>query len=175
VLVAIDVRTGKEAWTAKVDDYKKGYYLSLAPLVIDGKVLLGVSGGELGARGFLAAFDAETGKELWKTYTVPAPASRAARPGPRAVTTISGAGLRSGSPAPMTPRPNLTFLGHRQRRPNGSAISVRRQSLHQLGGRLQPRHRADQGTLSISSERLFWDWDEVSPPLIVDYRGTGEP
>src|SRR5207247_7988327 len=73
VLVAIDARTGKEAWAAKVDDYKKGYYLSLAPLVIDGKVLLGASGGELGARGFLAAFDAETGKELWRTYTVPAP------------------------------------------------------------------------------------------------------
>src|SRR5439155_51527 len=54
VLVAIDARTGKEAWATKVDDYKKGYYLSLAPLVIDGKVLLGASGGELGARGFLA-------------------------------------------------------------------------------------------------------------------------
>src|SRR5437879_3343274 len=73
VLVAIDVRTGKEARTATVEDYKNGYYLWRAPLAIDGKVLLGASGGELGARGFLAAFDAETGKELWKTYTVPAP------------------------------------------------------------------------------------------------------
>src|SRR5438128_933489 len=73
ILVALDAKTGKEVWTAKVDDYKKGYYMSLAPLVVDGKVLLGASGGELGVRGFLAAFDAETGKELWKTYTVPAP------------------------------------------------------------------------------------------------------
>src|SRR6516225_1259069 len=73
ILVALDAKTGKEVWTAKVDDYKKGYYMSLAPLVIDGKVLLGASGGELGVRGFLAAFDAETGKPLWKTYTVPAP------------------------------------------------------------------------------------------------------
>ena len=64
VLVALDAKTGKEVWTAKVDDYKKGYYMSLAPLVIDGKVLLGASGGEVGVRGFLAAFDAETGKEL---------------------------------------------------------------------------------------------------------------
>ena len=62
VLVALDAKTGKEVWTAKVDDYKKGYYMSLAPLVIDGKVLLGASGGEVGVRGFLAAFDAETGK-----------------------------------------------------------------------------------------------------------------
>jgi alcohol dehydrogenase (cytochrome c) len=73
VLVALNAKTGKEVWTTKVDDYKKGYYMSLAPLVIDGKVLLGASGGELGVRGFLAAFDTETGKQLWKTYTVPAP------------------------------------------------------------------------------------------------------
>src|SRR5437868_1250735 len=73
ILVALDAKTGKEVWTAKVDDYKVGHYMSLAPLVIDGKVLVGSSGGELGIRGFLVAFDAETGKELWKTYTVPAP------------------------------------------------------------------------------------------------------
>ena len=47
--------------------------MSLAPLVADGKVMVGASGGELGVRGFVAAFDAETGKELWRTYTVPAP------------------------------------------------------------------------------------------------------
>src|SRR5882724_609031 len=48
VLVALDAKTGKEVWTAKVDDYKKAYYMSLAPLVVDGKVILGASGGELG-------------------------------------------------------------------------------------------------------------------------------
>ena len=47
--------------------------MSLAPLVADGKVMVGVSGGELGVRGFVAAFDAETGKPVWKTYTVPGP------------------------------------------------------------------------------------------------------
>jgi len=73
VLVALDAKTGKEVWSTKVDDYQKGYYMSLAPLVIDGKVLLGASGGEVGVRGFLAAFDTETGKQLWKTYTIPAP------------------------------------------------------------------------------------------------------
>ncbi len=58
---------------AKVADNRKGYYMSLAPLVADGKVMVGASGGELGVRGFVAAYDADTGKELWKTYTVPAP------------------------------------------------------------------------------------------------------
>src|SRR5262245_66341772 len=54
VLVALDAKTGKEVWTAHVDDYKKAYYMSLAPLIVDGKVILGASGGELGVRGFVA-------------------------------------------------------------------------------------------------------------------------
>ncbi|HEV3373363.1 MAG TPA: PQQ-binding-like beta-propeller repeat protein, partial [Xanthobacteraceae bacterium] len=73
VLVALDARTGKEAWTAKVADYKSGYYMSLMPLVVDGKVMLGTSGGEFGVRGFVAAYDADTGQEAWRTYTVPEP------------------------------------------------------------------------------------------------------
>jgi len=72
-LVALDAKTGKPAWTAKVEDNRKGYYMSLAPLVADGKVILGASGGELGVRGFIAAYDADTGKQVWKTFTVPAP------------------------------------------------------------------------------------------------------
>ena len=60
MLVALDAKTGKVVWTAKVDDYKKAYYMSLAPLIADGKVILGASGGELGVRGFVAALDAET-------------------------------------------------------------------------------------------------------------------
>ena len=66
VLVAIDAKTGNEVWNTKVEDYTNGYYMSLAPLVADGKVMVGVSGGELGVRGFVAAFDAETGKPAWK-------------------------------------------------------------------------------------------------------------
>ena len=70
-LVALDAKTGKEAWNAKVEDYAKGYYMSLAPLVIDGKVLLGTSGGELGVRGFVVAFDAESGKIVWQRNLAP--------------------------------------------------------------------------------------------------------
>src|SRR5579864_3441014 len=73
VLVALDARTGKEAWTARVEDNQKGYYMTLAPLIADGKVIVGASGGELGVRGFIAAYDPETGQQLWRTYTVPAP------------------------------------------------------------------------------------------------------
>ena len=54
-LVALDARTGEELWQAEVADYKAGYYMTLAPLVAKGKVLVGVSGGEYGIRGYVAA------------------------------------------------------------------------------------------------------------------------
>ena len=72
-VVALDAKTGKLLWDRTVEDYKKGYYMTLAPLVAKGKVMVGVSGGELGIRGFVQALDARTGQPAWKTFTVPAP------------------------------------------------------------------------------------------------------
>src|SRR6516165_234898 len=72
-LAAIDAKTGKELWIHKVQDYKKGQYLTLMPRVINGKVFVGGSGGEYGIRGYVVAFDADTGKELWRTFTIPGP------------------------------------------------------------------------------------------------------
>ena len=73
VMVALDAKTGKVAWEAKIEDWKQGYYTTMAPLVVKGKVLIGVAGGEFGVRGFVQAFDAQTGKPVWKTYSIPAP------------------------------------------------------------------------------------------------------
>ena len=73
MLVALDAKTGKVAWEAKVEDWKQGYYMTMAPLIVKGKVLVGVAGGEFGVRGFVQAFDAKTGQSAWKTYTIPAP------------------------------------------------------------------------------------------------------
>ena len=72
-LVALDAATGREAWSVQIDDYKTGCYATLAPLAVRGKILVGYSGGEFGVRGSLSAFDAESGKRIWRTYTVPAP------------------------------------------------------------------------------------------------------
>jgi alcohol dehydrogenase (cytochrome c) len=72
-LVALDIKSGAERWSTKVEDYKPGYSMTLAPLAIKGKVLVGVSGGEAGIRGFVDAYDAATGKQSWRFWTVPAP------------------------------------------------------------------------------------------------------
>jgi alcohol dehydrogenase (cytochrome c) len=70
-LIALDAKTGIVRWDTKVDENKKGYYITAAPLAVDGKILIGVSGAETGIRGFLDAYDAKTGKRAWRTYTVP--------------------------------------------------------------------------------------------------------
>jgi alcohol dehydrogenase (cytochrome c) len=72
-LVAIDASTGRKRWEVKVVDYEQGYSLTMAPLAIRNKILVGPAGGELGIRGFIAAYDAETGKELWRFKTIPEP------------------------------------------------------------------------------------------------------
>ncbi len=72
-LIAIDARTGQPLWQKTVADPALGYAMTLAPLIVKDKVIIGVAGGEYGIRGFIAAHDAVTGEELWRFYTIPAP------------------------------------------------------------------------------------------------------
>ena len=72
-LVALDARTGSLIWENDVADPKKGFSLTVAPLVVKDKVLVGISGAEFGVRGYIDAYYASTGKRAWRFYTVPAP------------------------------------------------------------------------------------------------------
>lgn len=70
-LVALDAKTGKMIWETEIADPEKGYSETMAPTVVDGKVLIGTNGGEYGIRGFVKAFDAKTGNLLWTFHTIP--------------------------------------------------------------------------------------------------------
>ncbi len=70
-LVALDAKTGKLLWETQIADPEKGYSETMAPAVVDGKVIIGTNGGEYGIRGFVKAFDAKDGKLLWTFYTIP--------------------------------------------------------------------------------------------------------
>jgi alcohol dehydrogenase (cytochrome c) len=72
-LVAIDAKSGKPLWNNAVADVKFAYSITLMPLIVKDKVIVGVGGGEYGIRGFIAAYDAKTGKEAWRFYTIPGP------------------------------------------------------------------------------------------------------
>jgi PQQ-dependent dehydrogenase (methanol/ethanol family) len=70
-LVALDAKTGKLLWETQIADPEQGYSETMAPTVVEDKVLIGTNGGEYGIRGFVKAFDAATGKLLWTFYTIP--------------------------------------------------------------------------------------------------------
>ncbi len=72
-LIALDAINGEPLWKVKVGDVNLAYSITMAPLVVKDKVIVGVGGGEFGIRGYIAAYDADTGEEAWRFYTIPGP------------------------------------------------------------------------------------------------------
>jgi alcohol dehydrogenase (cytochrome c) len=164
-LVALDARTGKLVWDKKVEDYKTGYYMTLAPLVARGKVMVGVSGGEYGIRGFVQAFDARSGESVWKTYTIPGPGE----PGHNTWTgdTWKTGGASVWITGSYDPQLNLAYwgtgnaaqwMGDTRAGDNLYATSVI--ALDVDTGRIRGHHQYHWND--------SWDWDEVSAPLLID-------
>lgn len=169
-VVALDARTGRVEWARPVQDNSSGYYMTLAPLAAEGRIMVGVSGGELGIRGFVVALDAETGEEVWRTHTVPAPGEfgndswpgDSWRTGGAAVWLTghydSETGLSywgTGNPGPWMgdARPGDNLY-------TNSVIAI------------------DVGTGELSGYHQYhwngsWDWDEVSTPVLMPVRREG--
>ena len=72
-LIALDMKTGRVRWDVVVADYKTAHSITLAPLAVRDKVIVGIAGAEYGIRGFLDAYDAKTGRRAWRFWTVPGP------------------------------------------------------------------------------------------------------
>ena len=72
-VLALDMKTGKQIWNQKFADAKEGFYATGGPMVANGVLISGVAGGESTTRGFLDGWDPDTGKKLWRRYTIPAP------------------------------------------------------------------------------------------------------
>jgi alcohol dehydrogenase (cytochrome c) len=169
-LVALDAVTGEVVWEKPVEDYRSGYYITMAPLAVRGNVLVGVSGGERGIRGFVAALDAETGEEVWRTYTIPGPGE------PGNDTWPDDTWQHGGAPTWVTgtydPVLNQTYWGTGNAGPwIGDA---------RPGDNLYTNSviAFDASTGAIEGYHQYhwngsWDWDEVSPPLLIDVERNG--
>ena len=171
VLVALDAKSGKEIWTTTVADNSQGYYMSLAPLVVGSTVMIGASGGEFGVRGFIAAYDIENGRERWKTYMVPAPGEPGSETWPKGEQWKTGGGSVwvTGNYDPET---NLAFWGTGNggpwmgdQRPGDNLYTSATVAIDVATGAIKGHFQYHPND--------SWDWDEVSPPILVDYRRNG--
>jgi alcohol dehydrogenase (cytochrome c) len=75
-VLALDAKSGNVIWDIAAADYRKGYSFTLAPLAVKNQIVVGVSGGEYGIRGFVDAYDPDNGKRKWRFYTVPGPTEK---------------------------------------------------------------------------------------------------
>jgi alcohol dehydrogenase (cytochrome c) len=171
VLVALDVKTGNEVWSAKVAENRHGYYMSVAPLVADGKVMVGASGGEFGVRGFVAAYDIDSGKELWRTYSVPAPGEPGSETWPKGDQWKTGGGSIWVT-ANYDPETRLAFWGTGNggpwmgdQRPGDNLYTSSTIAIDVRSGKIKGHFQYHPND--------SWDWDEVSPPIVVDYTRNG--
>ena len=110
-LIALDMKTGKEIWKQKFADWREGYYATSAPVIANGVLISGMAGGESTTRGFLDGWDPETGKKLWRRYTIPEPGAPGSETWPQnsdAWTRGGGPTWRSGS---YDPQLDLVYWG----------------------------------------------------------------
>lgn len=167
-LVALDAATGKEIWTANVVDYKQGSVITSPPLVVKNLVITGFGGGEYGARGYLSAYDAASGKLLWKTWTVPGP-------GEAGNDSWKGDSWQHGGGAPWLvgsydPKTNTVFWGTSNPSPWNSIV---RSTGNGDYGRLRNLYTASTLALDADTGHIKW-YVQSTPEDAWDYDGVNE-
>jgi alcohol dehydrogenase (cytochrome c) len=169
-VVALDAVTGEKVWDTSVQDNSYGYYITMAPLAVDGKIMVGSSGGERGVRGFVVALDAETGEELWRTYTVPGPGEPGNETWPGDTWRTGGAAVWV--PGHYDPELGLAYFGTGNpgpwigdQRPGDNLYSNSVIALDVQSGDIRSHHQYHWNG--------SWDWDEVSTPILMPVERSG--
>jgi alcohol dehydrogenase (cytochrome c) len=171
-LVALDAKSGAVVWDVPADDYRKGYSFSVAPLAVKDKIIVGIAGGEYGVRGFIDAYEADTGKRAWRFYTTPAPGE------PGHETWEGDSWKIGGAPAWLTgtydPALNLTYWGIGNPGPD----------LHGENREGDNLYSESVVALDVDTGQLRWhyqftphdvhDWDSTQIPMLLDARVNGE-
>jgi PQQ-dependent dehydrogenase (methanol/ethanol family) len=167
-LTALDAATGKALWTSKVVDYKQGSVITSPPLVVRDKVITGFGGGEYGVRGSLQAFDINSGKQIWQTFTVPAPGE------PGSETWKGDTGLHGGG-APWLvgsydPKSDTVYWGTSNPGPWNTAV---RSTGNGDFGQLTNLYTASTLALDPNTGKIKWHI-QTTPADAWDYDGVNE-
>ncbi|MFQ5791515.1 MAG: pyrroloquinoline quinone-dependent dehydrogenase [Acidobacteriota bacterium] len=171
-LIALDSKTGQIVWDAEVVDYRKGYAITGAPLSVKDMVVTGVAGGEYGIRGFLDAYDAETGDRRWRFYTVPAPGE------PGNETWEGDSWKTGGAPTWVTgsydPELDVIIWGTGNPAPDWNGDARKGDNLYSDAAIAVD---ADTGKLQWYFQFVphdVHDWDAVQVPVLVDDEWDGQ-
>jgi alcohol dehydrogenase (cytochrome c) len=168
-LLALDLQTGKLRWDTVVEDYRGGYAITGAPLAFGDKVVIGIAGGELGVRGLLDAYDAKTGRRLWRFWTVPGPGE------PGNESWHGESWKTGGAPTWITgsydPALNLVYWGTGNPGPDYNGDARKGDNLY----------ACSLVALDADTGKLRWhfqftphdvnDWDSTHVPMLVDSAG----
>ncbi len=172
-LIAIDAKTGHPLWDTMVAKTTSGYTMTVAPLVIKDKVIVGVAGGEYGIRGFIAAYNAHTGKEAWRFYTT-------AGPGDPGRDSWGGESWKHGggsvwATGSYDAETNMTYWGvgnagpdyNGDVRPGDNLYTSTMVALDADTGKLKWHYQANPHN--------EFDWDAVQVPLLANITWRGTP
>jgi alcohol dehydrogenase (cytochrome c) len=174
-LIAIDAKTGRPLWDVTISKPELGYSFTMAPLVVKDKVIMGPAGGEYGIRGFIAAFDAKTGKEAWRFHTVPGPGE----PGFESWPAGSNAWEHGGGSIWVTgsydPDLNLMYWGVGNPGPDWNADSRSGDNLYTDSVvALDPDSGALKWHYQFTPHDEF-DYDSTQVPVLADLEWKGRP
>ncbi|HEX2939637.1 MAG TPA: PQQ-dependent dehydrogenase, methanol/ethanol family [Rhodopila sp.] len=167
-LIALDAKTGKEVWKTVVVDYKQGSAITSPPLVVKNLAITGFAGGEYGVRGAIQAYDLKTGKQVWKTWTIPGPGE----PGNDTWKGDSwqhggGAAWQLGSYDPKT---NTVFYGTSNPSPWNAAVRSTGTSDY---GKLTNLYTSSTVALDADTGKIKWGF-QSTPAETWDYDGVNE-
>ena len=172
-LIAVDARTGKPVWNAKLAEAKQAYSITMAPIIVKDKVIVGIGGGEFGIRGFVAAYDPRTGKELWRFNTIP-------QPGEPGSESWAGDSWKTGSAPVWTmgsydPALNLVYFGTGNPGPDWNPAQRGGDNLYSdCAIALDP----DTGKLKWHFQFTpndGYDFDATQIPVLADIEWKGKP
>ena len=188
-LVSLDAKTGKLLWETQIEDPEKGYSETMAPTVVEDKVLIGTNGGEYGVRGFLKAYDAASGKLLWTFYSIPEKghegvwaktdatgrdmhrdieAEKAAFAQDASFYQTLGGGVWMNPAVDLKSRTVYFVVGN----PSPDLYGAKRPGDNLYTNSLVAID-LDKGTYKCHSQYIahdVWDLDAVSPPILVDVK-----
>ena len=168
-LLAFDRATGRILWDIVLADYKIGYSSTLAPLVVDNKVIVGISGGEYPTKGFLDAYDPATGQRLWRFNTIPNPGERGSETWPATAGRLERGGGATWMTGTYDPELNLLYWGTGNPNPDYNGDDRKGDNLY-----TNSLIAIDAATGTLKWHYQFTphdthDWDANQVPVLADW------